>query len=161
LLIASICSAAPAQLGPDAPRGFEINKGGHHAGSPPGGYFSPYKNPALADGPPGESLPIRLGEETADFILTHADAPFFAFLAFYSVHGPIQTTQALWQKYRDKAVCLSHSLSLSLSLCHKSRDRTGGWKREQHRYSGDAALHLGPAACSADGARLPDICRDG
>ena len=116
LLIASICSAAPAQLGPDAPRGFEINKGGHHAGSPPGGYFSPYKNPALADGPPGESLPIRLGEETADFILAHADAPFFAFLAFYSVHGPIQTTQALWQKYRDKAVCLSHSLSLSLSL---------------------------------------------
>ncbi len=23
--------------------GFEINKGGHHRGSPPGGYFSPYK----------------------------------------------------------------------------------------------------------------------
>ena len=28
-------------------QGFDINKGGHHKGSPPGGYYSPYKNPAL------------------------------------------------------------------------------------------------------------------
>ena len=33
--------------------GFEINKGGHHRGSPPGGYFSPYTNPKLASGPKG------------------------------------------------------------------------------------------------------------
>ena len=26
-------------------QGFEINKGGHDKGSPPGGYFSPFKNP--------------------------------------------------------------------------------------------------------------------
>ena len=96
-------------LGPDPPRGFEINKGGHHVGSPPGGYFSPYSNPALADGPAGESLPIRLGHETASFIKAHADEPFFAFLAFYSVHSPIQTTQKLWRKYRDKAVLPSTS----------------------------------------------------
>ncbi|MDE0838821.1 MAG: sulfatase-like hydrolase/transferase, partial [Kiritimatiellae bacterium] len=35
-------------------QGFEINKGGHHRGSPPGGYFSPYNNTKLADGPNGE-----------------------------------------------------------------------------------------------------------
>ena len=31
------------------------------------------------------------------------DRSFFAFLSFYSVHGPIQTTPELWEKYRKKA----------------------------------------------------------
>ena len=35
-------------------QGFEINIGGHNRGSPPGGYFSPYKNPRLEDGAEGE-----------------------------------------------------------------------------------------------------------
>ncbi len=84
--------------------GFSINKGGHFRGSPPGGYFSPYKNPKLEDGPAGESLPRRLAGETATFIRDNSSRPFFAFLSFYSVHGPIQTTQPLWKKYRDKAL---------------------------------------------------------
>lgn len=83
--------------------GFEINKGGHHRGSPPGGYFSPYNNPALEDGPKGELLPVRLGKECAKFIEENQDEPFFAYVAFYSVHGPIQSTKKLWMKYRDKA----------------------------------------------------------
>ena len=45
--------------------GFEINKGGFRAGSPPGGYFAPFNNPKLEDHEDGESLPVRLGEETA------------------------------------------------------------------------------------------------
>ncbi len=28
---------------------------------------------------------------------------FFAYLSFYAVHSPIQTTEKKWQKYRDKA----------------------------------------------------------
>ncbi len=86
--------------------GFEFNRGGFAAGSPPNGYFAPYKNPALPDGPDGESLPLRLGRETADFIAEHRDESFFAFLSFYSVHSPIQTTKSLWKKYRDKADAL-------------------------------------------------------
>ncbi len=90
-------------------QGYAINKGGHAAGSPPGGFFSPYKNPKLEDGPPGELLPLRLGRETADFIKqskTQDGKPFFAMLSFYSVHAPIQTTKELWQKYRNKAVAM-------------------------------------------------------
>lgn len=83
--------------------GFDINQGGHHRGSPPGGYFSPYRNPKLKDGPAGESLPLRLGRETAKFIDEHADKPFFAYLSFYSVHGPIQSSRTRWAKYREKA----------------------------------------------------------
>lgn len=83
--------------------GFQINKGGWRVGGPTGGYFSPYKNPNLEDGPDGESLPIRLGQETAKFIEQNHDQPFLAYLSFYSVHGPIQTSHELWKKYRDKA----------------------------------------------------------
>ena len=83
--------------------GFEINRGGWDVGSPRGGFFSPWQNPNLESGPAGESLTLRLGQETADFIEAHKDRPFLAYLSFYTVHGPIQTTRTLWKKYRDKA----------------------------------------------------------
>ena len=84
-------------------QGYDVNKGGHIAGTPPGGYFPPYRNPVLEDGPQGEELPVRLGRETAEFIAAHKDRPFFAMLAFYSVHAPIQCSEARWKKYRAKA----------------------------------------------------------
>lgn len=83
--------------------GFDINKGGWDAGSPMGGYYAPWKNPNLPSGPPGESLTLRLAAETISFIENHKDGPFLAYLSFYAVHGPIQTTKPLWSKYRDKA----------------------------------------------------------
>jgi arylsulfatase A-like enzyme len=83
--------------------GFDINKGGHHRGSPPGGFFSPYKNPKLKDGPRGESLTLRLASETVEFIEANKDRKFFAYLSFYAVHAPIQTTDALRTKYIKKA----------------------------------------------------------
>jgi arylsulfatase A-like enzyme len=83
--------------------GFDINKGGTRGGGPRGGFYSPYQNPNLEDGPAGESLTLRLAKETADFIEAHADQPFFAMLSFYAVHAPVQTTPQRWKKYRDKA----------------------------------------------------------
>lgn len=84
--------------------GFDINKGGHHRGSPPGGFFSPYKNPKLEDGPPGESLTLRLAHETAKFIEEHKEEKFLAYLSFYAVHAPVQTTPELQRKYVQKAI---------------------------------------------------------
>ena len=83
--------------------GFDINKGGFHSGSPQGGYFSPYKNPKLENKEDGEQLSLRLAKETASFMEQHQDSSFFAFLSFYAVHGPIQTQQEKWAKYRAKA----------------------------------------------------------
>lgn len=83
--------------------GFDINIGGHHAGSPPGGYFAPYRNPNMSSGPDGESLTMRLANETASFIGAAKDQPYFAMLSFYAVHGPLQTSKDRWKKYRDKA----------------------------------------------------------
>ncbi|MDE0864685.1 MAG: sulfatase [Rubripirellula sp.] len=86
--------------------GYDVNVGGHHRGSPPGGFFSPYKNPELKDGPAGESLTLRLGRETADFIRDNRERPFFAMLSFYSVHAPVQTSRELWGKYQAAAAKL-------------------------------------------------------
>ncbi len=87
--------------------GFDINMGGWDAGSPRGGYFTPYKNPNLTNGAPGENLSLRLARETVKFIKGNnpdsTGVPFFAYLSFYAVHGPIQTTRIKWKKYRDKA----------------------------------------------------------
>jgi arylsulfatase A-like enzyme len=83
--------------------GFDINIGGFESGSPRGGYFSPFKNPKLENKEDGENLSMRLAKETSNFIHQNKETPFFAFLSFYAVHGPIQTNQQKWEKYRDKA----------------------------------------------------------
>jgi len=83
--------------------GFDINKGGWDVGSPKGGYFAPWENPNLPSGPDGENLEMRLAKETVQFLKENKDTAFFAYLAFYAVHGPIQTTQEKWAKYRQKA----------------------------------------------------------
>ncbi len=87
--------------------GFDINFGGWSAGNPKGGYFSPYDNPKLTDGKPGEELSMRLSNETVAFIKEQNKSkkkkPFLAYLSFYAVHGPVQTTQENWNYYRDKA----------------------------------------------------------
>jgi arylsulfatase A-like enzyme len=87
--------------------GFDINKGGWDAGSPHGGYFSPFVNPNLENKEDGENLSMRLASETVEFLRQNdpkiTGQPFFAYLAFYAVHGPIQTTHEKWAKYRQKA----------------------------------------------------------
>ena len=97
----------PTEFWPEK-QGFDVNKGGYTAGSPKGkGYFSPYDNPRLADGPPGENLTDRLASETISFINNHKSgprsaSPFLAYLSFYSVHTPLQAPQDLVDKYTAK-----------------------------------------------------------
>ena len=83
--------------------GFDINVGGWEKGSPIGGFFSPWENPKLENKENGENLSERLAKETTDFIKKNKDSTFFAMLSFYAVHGPIQTTEGKWSKYRRKA----------------------------------------------------------
>lgn len=85
-------------------QGFDINMGGIDRGGPYGGkkYFSPYDNPRLTDGPEGEHLPDRLATETAKFIETNKNKPFFAYFPFYSVHTPLIAREDLKKKYEEK-----------------------------------------------------------
>lgn len=90
--------------------GFDINVGGYTSGGPRGGYFSPWENPKLENREAGENLSLRLAKETVKFIKENnpeeTGKPFLAYLSFYAVHSPIQTTQEKWKKYRDKAAKL-------------------------------------------------------
>ena len=98
-------------LGPEGSwpedHGFDINIGGWDSGGPRGGYFSPFNNPNLENRENGENLSLRLAKETVKFIRENnpeeTGKPFFAYLSFYAVHSPIQTTREKWKKYRDKA----------------------------------------------------------
>ncbi len=92
-------------------QGFDVNKGGLEWGAPSAGkrYFSPYGNPKLPDGTPGEHLPARLAAETAAFIAAHRDQPFLAYLSFYSVHIPLMARDDLRHKYEVKAKSVKHA----------------------------------------------------
>jgi len=83
-------------------QGFEINIGGHHMGHPPGGYYSPYNNPKLSDGVEGEYLTDRLTDESIKFLDGIDEAPFLLYLAFYTVHTPIQANLTYIDKFKTK-----------------------------------------------------------
>ena len=73
-------------------RGFSANAAGCGWGHPPGGYFAPYRNKYLKDGPKGEYLPDRLCEESIRFMKESEQTgkPFFLIHAPYLVHRPNQ-----------------------------------------------------------------------
>lgn len=89
-------------------QGFGVNRGGYSYGSPPGGYFSPYKNARLPDGPSGEHLDDRLAAESVRFLEGIGRRPFFLYLPFYSVHTPLQAKKELIKKYEEKRKTVRH-----------------------------------------------------
>jgi arylsulfatase A-like enzyme len=89
-------------------QGFDVNKGGYSAGAPnksasSNGYFSPYGNPRLEDGPAGEYLTDRQTDEAIKFIENSKEKPFFVYLSYYAVHNPMQGKEQLIQKFTAKA----------------------------------------------------------
>lgn len=84
--------------------GFDQNIGGWKMGMPKrvkkvGGYFSPYHNPRLNDGPKGEYLTERLAEEATGFIRGNKDKLFFLNFWLYNVHTPLQAKKEKIAKY--------------------------------------------------------------
>lgn len=87
-------------------QGFDVNIGGHNAGSPPGGYFAPWNNPRLESGPPGEHLTARLTEEALELLEQLKDDPFLLYFSFHTVHTPLQAPEQLVDQYQRKAATL-------------------------------------------------------
>jgi len=125
---------SPEQM-PDA-QGFEINIAGGKAGAP-NSYFAPYnqsKRPGhkgnelagLDDAPEGEYLNDRLTDETIQFLNQYAekteDQPFFAVLAHYAVHTPLEAKEEDIQQFQAK---------LSDDGDEKFLERDGATKAEQ------------------------------
>ncbi|MBI9019066.1 MAG: sulfatase-like hydrolase/transferase [Phycisphaerae bacterium] len=89
-------------------QGFDENIGGCHWGHPKKGYFSPYQFPSnanLPDGPNGQYLTDREGQESVDFIQSAHDAnkPFFLYMSHYTVHRPTQAKQSDIDYFAAKA----------------------------------------------------------
>ena len=85
-------------------QGFDINIGGHHRGSPPGGYYAPWTNPALKSKKNGEYLTERLTEESVKFLEKRdANKPFLLYLSYYNIHTPIQPYKKRIDHYTAKA----------------------------------------------------------
>ncbi len=92
-------------------QGFDVNRGGFSKGSPvrnkqANGYFSPYGNPRLEDGPVGEYLTDRLTDEAITFIENSRERPFFLYLPYYAVHNPMQAKEEHIRKFTAKAETL-------------------------------------------------------
>jgi arylsulfatase A-like enzyme len=85
-------------------QGFDFNVGGFHVGSPPGGYYAPWKNPYLEARRDGEYLTERLTEESVGFLRgRRRDKPFLLYLSYYNVHTPIQAYERRVEHFREKA----------------------------------------------------------
>jgi arylsulfatase A-like enzyme len=88
-------------------QGFDVNVGGFHAGSPPGGYYAPWKNPYLRAKQDDEYLTERLTEESIDFLdARDQDQPFLLYLSYYNVHTPIEPYTKHLEHYQGKAKAL-------------------------------------------------------
>ncbi|SHM52672.1 Arylsulfatase A [Cyclobacterium lianum] len=89
-------------------QGFDINIGGWSVGAPQlkkgeaNGYYAPYGNPRLEDGPEGEYLTDRLTAESIALIQESKDKPFLLYLSFYSVHTPIQPAPRHHEYFMEK-----------------------------------------------------------
>ena len=85
-------------------QGFDINIGGCEKGSPPGGYYAPWKNPNLKSRTPDEYLTERLTDESVAFLEKRsADQPFLLFLSYYNVHTPITPYKKRIEHFRHKS----------------------------------------------------------
>ncbi|WP_430814933.1 sulfatase [Carboxylicivirga sp. RSCT41] len=86
--------------------GFDINIGGWAKGAPHRnktkgykGYFAPYGNPRLEDGPDDEYLTERLTSEVCQLIDEKRNEPFFINFWLYNVHTPLQACEDKIEKY--------------------------------------------------------------
>lgn len=89
-------------------RGFDVNIAGYKYGAPPS-YFSPYNNPELLDGPPGEYLPERLARESSEFIEQNKHHSFFLIFAPHLVHRPLQPKPEYVELFKDRTPWEGHS----------------------------------------------------
>jgi arylsulfatase A-like enzyme len=105
-------------------QGFDINIGGHHRGSPPGGYYSPWNNPALKSKKKDEYLTERLTEESTRFLEKRdSDKPFLLYLSYYNIHTPIQAYKKHIDHYQKKAEGFSGNTPVAQEHAGQTRMR--------------------------------------
>jgi arylsulfatase A-like enzyme len=106
-------------------QGYDINIGGCGKGGPgPNGYFVPYNNPYIKDGPEGEYLTDRLGDECVKVLNQFKDKPFFINFCFYQVHTPLIGKPDKVRYYEKKAKMMGLDTV-------RTYDENPAWKAKQ------------------------------
>jgi arylsulfatase A-like enzyme len=91
-------------------QGFDFAVGGTHWGCPKT-FFYPYRGmmhgdfryiPGLGIGNPDDYLTDRLTDQALEVIDSWADRPFFLYMAYYTVHTPIEAKPAMVDHYQKK-----------------------------------------------------------
>jgi arylsulfatase A-like enzyme len=162
-------------------QGFDVNLAGTDKAAPPS-YFPPYGIPNLPDGPAGEYLTDRLGDEAAKRIGQWKDRPFFLYLPHFAVHTPIQGRPDLVAKYKAKPraklrhknshyAAMVESLDAAVGRVLDALERNGIAERTLVIFTSDnggritkdttsnAPLRFGKASAYEGGVRVPLIIR--
>ena len=82
--------------------GFDVNIAGTDRPQPRPSYFAPYAIETIEQGPEGEYITDRIGEEAVKFIRAHGDRPFFLYLPHFAVHTPIEAKKELIDRHRSR-----------------------------------------------------------
>lgn len=96
--------------------GMDVNIAGNHAGGTKS-HYSPYRNKNLSDGPKGEYLMDRLGNEAVDYLRrVDKNKPFFLYFATFAVHTPLQADSCLVAKYKNKPTVPGHDNAIYAAM---------------------------------------------
>ncbi len=105
-------------------QGFDFNIGGNSKGSPPGGYYAPWRNPTLQAKADDEYLTERLTEESIRFFDQRDQSkPFLLYLSYYNVHTPITPYKKRIEHFVNKAESFEDDTPVVTEHQGKSRAR--------------------------------------
>ncbi len=110
--------------------GFDLNVAGTDAPQPRPGFFAPYDIATIEQGPPGEYITDRLGQEAVKFIRKNAERPFFLYLPHFAVHLPIQAKKKLIARFEKRIDPDSRHTNAAYAAMIYSMDETVGLIRD-------------------------------
>jgi len=116
-------------------QGFDVNIGGTFWGAP-NTFFYPYRGadtfrdyryvPHLEFGTPGEYLTDRLTDEALDVLGRAKDRPFFLYLAYHTVHTPVEGKPEVVRRYAAKVrPDLRHGNAEYAAMVHSLDENVG------------------------------------
>lgn len=158
--------------------GFDVNIAGSDQPQTRPGYFAPYDIETIEQGPDGEYITDRLGEEADQFIRTHAERPFFLYLPHFAVHTPIEAKPEMVSRYEAQVKEGTRHAYASYAAMIDSMDQTVGRIRQtldelqiadrtiiiftsdnggRVPTTSNAPLRVGKGSCYEGGVRVPLI----
>ncbi|MEX2169997.1 MAG: sulfatase [Pirellulales bacterium] len=158
--------------------GFDLNIAGTDQPRPQPGYFAPYNIDTIKQGPKGEYITDRLGDEAVKFIRDNSDQPFFLYLPHFAVHTPIQGKKELVNRFQASVhdgmqhtnavyAAMIDSMDQTVGRIRQTLDEQGIADRTIIIFTSDnggriptssnAPLRAGKGSCYEGGVRVPLI----